>query len=64
MIEKASLQNMTLNSGPVQRKGGGAKQFEIRCVVMNEMAPAAPPQVVKPLASPNNAQAVSPSTYL
>jgi type IV pilus assembly protein PilN len=64
MIEKASLQNMTLNSGPVQRKGGGAKQFEIRCIVINEMAPAIAPQVVKPLVSPNNAQAISPSTYL
>jgi type IV pilus assembly protein PilN len=64
MIEKASLQNMTLNAGPVQRKGGGAKQFEVRCVVTSEMAPASAPQNAKPINSPSNSRANAPSTYL
>lgn len=64
MIEKASLQNMTLNAGPVQRKGGGAKQFEVRCTVTSEMAPASTPQNAKPINSPLTPQANTPSTYL
>lgn len=64
MIEKASLQNMTLNAGPVQRKGGGAKQFEVRCIVASEMAPASSPQNAKPINSPSTPQATPPSTYL
>jgi type IV pilus assembly protein PilN len=64
MIEKASLQNMTLNAGPVQRKGGGAKQFEVRCIVTSEMAPASTPQTAKPINSPSTPQANVPSTYL
>jgi len=64
MIEKASLQNMTLNAGPVQRKGGGAKQFEVRCVVTSEMAPASTSQTTKPINSPSTPQANVPSTYL
>lgn len=64
MIEKASLQNMTLNSGPVQRKGGGAKQFEVRCVVTSEIAPAGTPQSAKPINAPSTPQANMPSTYL
>ena len=64
MIEKASLQNMTLNAGPVQRKGGGAKQFEVRCIVASEMAPAISPQTTKPINSPSVPQATTPSTYL
>jgi type IV pilus assembly protein PilN len=52
MIERASLQNMTLNAAPVQRKGGGAKQFEIRCVVTSSMAPAASPSNLKPVSLP------------
>jgi type IV pilus assembly protein PilN len=64
MIEKASLQNMTLNAGPVQRKGGGAKQFEVRCIVTSEMASASTPQTAKPINSPSTPQANVPSTYL
>ena len=64
MIEKASLQNMTLNAGPVQRKGGGAKQFEVRCIVTSDMAPASSPQTAKPINSPVAPQANTPSTYL
>lgn len=64
MIEKASLQNMTLNAGPVQRKGGGAKQFEVRCVVGSELAPAKSPQTTKSISSPSTPQANTPSTYL
>lgn len=64
MIEKASLQNMTLNAAPVQRKGGGAKQFEVRCLVTSEMAPATSPQTTKPINTPSPSQANSPSTYL
>lgn len=64
MIEKASLQNMTLNAGQVQRKGAGAKQFEVRCVVASEMAPASSPQTTKPINSPSTPQANVPSTYL
>lgn len=64
MIEKASLQNMTLNAGPVQRKGGGAKQFEVRCIVMTNMAPANVPQTATSITAPNNNQAAVPSTYL
>ena len=64
MIEKASLQNMTLNAGPVQRKGGGAKQFEVRCVVTTNLAPASPPQSATPVIAPKNTQASAPLTYL
>ena len=64
MIEKASLQNMTLNAGPVQRKGGGAKQFEVRCVVTTNMAPASAPQSAIPVIAPKNTQASAPLTYL
>lgn len=64
MIEKASLQNMTLNAGSVQRKGDGAKQFEVRCVVTSDMAPASSPQSAKPINSPVSPQASTTSTYL
>jgi type IV pilus assembly protein PilN len=64
MIEKASLQNMTLNTGPVQRKGGGAKQFEVRCVVSTSLAPASPPQPGTSVMVPKNTQANVPLTYL
>lgn len=64
MIEKASLQNMTLNAGSVQRKGGGAKQFEVRCVVTANLAPASPPQSATPVVAPKNTQASAPLTYL
>lgn len=64
MIEKASLQNMMLNAGPVQRKGGGAKQFEVRCVVTSDLAPANPPQNARPINVPSTSQATTPSTYL
>lgn len=64
MIEKASLQNMTLNAGPVQRKGGGAKQFEVRCIVASEMAPAISPQTTKSINSRSTPQTTPPSTYL
>lgn len=64
MIEKASLQNMTLNSGPVQRKGGGAKQFEVRCVVTSNMAPAAQQQSKTPISNPSEKKSSSDSTYL
>jgi type IV pilus assembly protein PilN len=64
MIEKASLQTMTLNAGSVQRKGGGAKQFEVRCVVNTALAPAIAPQTATPIAAPNSPQANTPSTYL
>ena len=55
---------MTLNAGPVQRKGGGAKQFEVRCIVTSDMAPASSPQTAKPINSPVAPQANTPSTYL
>ena len=66
MIEKASLQNMILNSGPVQRKGGGAKQFEVRCVVVTNLAPAvAPnPQNATPISAPVQNRSGSDATYL
>ncbi len=69
MIEKASLQNMTLNSGPVQRKGGGAKQFEIRCVVVNNLAPigvpqATPSQSATPILAPAENKVKADATYL
>ena len=64
MIEKASLQNMTLNAGPVQRKGGGAKQFEVRCVVSTNLAPANPPQPATSVMVPKNTQASAPLNYL
>lgn len=52
MVERASLQNMTLNAAPIQRKGGGAKQFEIRCVVANGLAPAVTSPSLKPVSIP------------
>lgn len=52
MVQRASLQNMTLNAAPVQRKGGGAKQFEIRCVVANSLAPAVTSPNMKPVSLP------------
>lgn len=64
MIEKASLQNMTLNAGPTQRKGGGAKQFEVRCVVTTNMAPASTQKSAIPVLAPKNTQASAPLTYL
>lgn len=60
MIERASLQNMTLNAGPMQRKGGGAKQFEVRCIVTNTMAPINPTQSLRPIAAPMNPKALKP----
>lgn len=60
MIERASLQNMTLNAGPIQRKGGGAKQFEVRCIVTNTMAPINPTQSLRPIAAPMNPKALKP----
>lgn len=66
MIEKASLQNMTLNSGQVQRKGGGAKQFEVRCVVVTNLAPAVipPPQSTTPIVAPADGKSNVDKTYL
>uniref|UniRef100_B1XUD2 Fimbrial assembly family protein n=1 Tax=Polynucleobacter necessarius subsp. necessarius (strain STIR1) TaxID=452638 RepID=B1XUD2_POLNS len=64
MIEKASLQNMTLSTGPNQRKSDGAKQFEVRCVVTTNMAPASSPQSATPVSKNQNPQANAPTTYL
>lgn len=64
MIERASLQNMTLNSAPVQRKGGGAKQFEVRCIVTNTMAPVVPSQSMKPVVAPNNPRPAASESYI
>ena len=64
MIERASLQNMTLNSAPVQRKGGGAKQFEVRCIVTNTLAPVAPSQSMKPVVAPNNPRPAASESYI
>lgn len=64
MVERASLQNMTLSSVPGARKGGGSKQFEIRCIVnvTSEPAAKAPPKV--PVASPENAQSFKAALYI
>ena len=61
MIEHASLQNMTLNTGPAQRKGGGAKQFEVRCIVTNAMAPINTSKSLKPVSVPSNSKAMMPN---
>ena len=64
MIERASLQNMTLNAAPAQRKGGGAKQFEVRCIVTNTMAPVVPSQSMKPVVAPTNPRPASSELYI
>ncbi len=60
MIERASLQNMTLNTGPIQRRGAGAKQFEVRCIVSNSMTPINTPQSLRPVAAPPITKAHEP----
>ena len=56
MVERASLQTMSMTSGAVVRKGGGPKQFEIRCVVVTTPAATAPanlaPQPNAPMSQP------------
>ncbi len=42
MIERASLQTMTMATGSPARKGSGPKQFEVRCVVVTTPAVLAP----------------------
>ncbi|QWE21460.1 pilus assembly protein PilM [Polynucleobacter sp. AP-Kolm-20A-A1] len=64
MIERASLQNMTMNAAPIQRKGGGAKQFEVRCIVTNGMAPANPSQSTRPVAAPINPRPSGPAVFI
>ena len=64
MIERASLQNMTLNAGPVQRKGGGAKQFEVRCIVTNTLAPVNPPQSLRPVVAPTLPRPTKSEMYI
>ncbi len=50
MVERASLQTMSMTSGSVVRKGSGPKQFEVRCVVSTIPAVTAPSG--KPVAQP------------
>lgn len=51
MVERASLQTMSMTNGSVARKGSGPKQFEVRCVVSTTPAVTAPPG--KPVAQPS-----------
>ena len=53
MIEKASLQNMTLTPADSTRKGSGIKQFEVRCVVKLGLSSAAPSDPLKPILVPS-----------
>ena len=64
MVERASLQNMTLSGTPSLRKGGGAKQFEIRCNVNVIADPAIKPITVSPSAEPANVQTVKTALYI
>ena len=64
MVERASLQNMTLSGTPSLRKGGGAKQFEIRCNVNVIGDPAIKPKTVSPSAEPANVQTVKTALYI
>lgn len=64
MVERASLQNMTLSGSPTLRKGGGAKQFEIRCNVNVIADPAIKPTSVSPSAEPANVQTVKAALYI
>jgi len=60
MVERASLQTMSIASGSSTKKGGGPKQFEVRCAVVTTPAASAPP--AKPAAqavSTTEAQPVS-----
>ena len=56
MIEHASLQNMTLNttSGSVSRRGAGAKQFEVRCIVTTPSQPIVPNNISVPGSNPGS----------
>ena len=56
MVERASLQTMSMANGGNMRKGSGPKQFEVRCVVVTKPAVSTPP--AKPMAQP--VQAVEP----
>lgn len=64
MVERASLQNMTLSGTPASRKGGGAKQFEVRCTVNITADAAIKPITVSPSAEPSNAQTVKAALYI
>ena len=50
MVERASLQTMSMANGGNMRKGSGPKQFEVRCVVVTKPAVSTPP--AKPMAQP------------
>lgn len=50
MVERASLQTMSIAVGSSSRKGSGPKQFEVRCVVVTTPTASAP--LAKPAAQP------------
>ena len=50
MVERASLQTMSMTAGNNSRKGSGPKQFEVRCVVVT--IPTATASPAKPSAQP------------
>ena len=53
MVERASLQTMSMANGGNMRKGSGPKQFEVRCVVVT--MPAVSTTLTKPVAQPVHA---------
>lgn len=54
MVERASLQTMSMTASSNGRKGSGAKQFEVRCVVVTTPTVSMAP--VKPAAQPVHSQ--------
>ena len=64
MIEQASLQNMTLNTvhSSASRRGGGAKQFEVRCIVTTPAQRIVVPNSISPPgSSPSSSQTNRPA---
>lgn len=53
MVERASLQTMSMAAGSNPRKGSGPKQFEVRCVVVT--TPTTSTQPTKPTVQPVHA---------